>query len=137
MATDKSNLPKTVHFLPKSSSVRTWTWPSLFIAATVLSALNNYRLRYDQDLVVNLKHEKEKMVEICEQEEKQLERMKRVMDTVEMFEVRTASGSTIPLTLEECAEIFRKLQEEFYVEYKMYDLSSLAVAVVFPMVRAS
>ncbi len=77
------------------------------------------------------------MAEICEQEEKQLERMKKIMDIVEMFEVRTTPSTSIPLTLEDCAAQFRNLQEDFYVEYKMYDLSSLAVAVVFPMVRAT
>lgn len=38
------------------------------------------------------------------------------------------------MTLEECAEIFKNLQEEFYEEYKMYDLSALAMAIVFPLV---
>ena len=39
-----------------------------------------------------------------------------------------------PLTLDECAAIFKSLQDDFYEEYKMYDLSSLAIAMVFPMV---
>lgn len=34
-----------------------------------------------------------------------------------------------------CAKNFARLQEEFYVEYTMYDLSSVAVALVFPLVR--
>lgn len=38
------------------------------------------------------------------------------------------------MELDECAAIFRSLQNDFYEEYVMYDLSSLAVALVFPLV---
>lgn len=49
-------------------------------------------------------------------------------------EERTKPGCENPLTLPECAKIFKCLQDDFYEEYKMYDLASLSVALVFPMV---
>ena len=48
---------------------------------------------------------------------------------------RTNPGCQNPVTLDECMAIFRILQNDFYTEYKMYELESLAVALVFPIVR--
>lgn len=39
-----------------------------------------------------------------------------------------------PLSLSECAKLFKAFQRDFYEEYKVYELSSVAVAIVFPMV---
>lgn len=36
--------------------------------------------------------------------------------------------------MNECAEVFQKLQTNFYEEYKLYDLGSVAVALVTPLV---
>lgn len=49
-------------------------------------------------------------------------------------EERTQPGCDNPMELDECAAVFRSLQNDFYEEYVMYDLSSLAVALVFPLV---
>ena len=47
---------------------------------------------------------------------------------------RSNPGCENPITLDECVSIFRVLQSEYYTEYKMYDLESLAIALVFPLV---
>ena len=36
--------------------------------------------------------------------------------------------------LEQCASLFTRLQADYYEEYQMYELSTLAVAVVYPLV---
>jgi len=36
--------------------------------------------------------------------------------------------------LEQCASLFARLQGDFYEEYHVYELSTLAVAVVYPLV---
>ena len=41
-----------------------------------------------------------------------------------------------PLSLQECEELVSSLQEKYPAEYKTYDLSSVAVAIVFPMIKA-
>ncbi len=92
------------------------------------------RRRYESDMAVNLKHEKEKLDQICEQEERQINRVKQVLGIVERCQERSRPDSRSPLLLAECAEIFRQLQEDFYEEYKLFELSSLAVALVFPLV---
>ena len=49
-------------------------------------------------------------------------------------EERMLPGADNPLTLEQCAQLFQRLQDEFYEEYKIYELAALAVALVFPLV---
>ena len=36
--------------------------------------------------------------------------------------------------LEKCASLFARLQGDYYEEYHVYELSTLAVAVVYPLV---
>ena len=45
-----------------------------------------------------------------------------------------STQSDDPMSMEECAEVFQKLQDEFYEEYKVYELATLGVALVFPLV---
>ena len=42
-----------------------------------------YRLKYERDLVVNLKHEEEKLTAVLEREEKDI---KRLMDVINMID---------------------------------------------------
>ncbi len=55
---------------------------------------------------------------------------------VPSFDQRTHSRSDQPpLTLTECEEMMLDLQEKYPVEYKTYGLSSVAVAIVFPLIQ--
>ena len=64
-----------------------------FCAACVEATINEYitkikvnrisRLKYQNDLVVNLQHEKEKFDQVCEEEEKHINRMKHVLYIIE------------------------------------------------------
>lgn len=36
--------------------------------------------------------------------------------------------------LEQCASLFSHLQADYYEEYRLYELSTLAVAIVYPLV---
>lgn len=38
---------------------------------------------YEQDLVVNLRHERDKLNEVCEKERKQIDKLKEVMEVVD------------------------------------------------------
>ena len=93
----------------------------------------SFRLTYERDVVVNVKFEQEKTAHVCEQEEEKIERLKQVLTLVESLETRS-QGDGEPLTLAEVAKALTRFQDEFYEEYHMYNLSTLAVALVFPMV---
>ncbi|KAI8489214.1 Tuftelin-interacting protein 11 [Branchiostoma belcheri] len=95
---------------------------------------NERRLRHEKDMIVNLKHEDEKLMEVLHEEKKSIDRLEAVLEMVEECERRLDLGSLEPLTLRDCETMFRRLQEEYYVEYKTYELNQLAITVVFPLV---
>ncbi|XP_052242663.1 tuftelin-interacting protein 11-like isoform X2 [Dreissena polymorpha] len=94
---------------------------------------NDRKLKHDKDLIVNMGYEKEKLDSLLEQEEKQIQRLTKILDIIATVNERTNPGCPNPVTLDECLAIFRILQNDFYAEYKMYELESLAVALVFPI----
>lgn len=96
---------------------------------------NDNKLKHEKDRVVNLKFEQERLTEQCIQEEKQIQRLAKVLDIIATCNDRILPGCPNPVTLDECLAIFRILQNDFYTEYKMYDLETLAIALVFPIMR--
>ncbi|XP_041095884.1 tuftelin-interacting protein 11-like [Polyodon spathula] len=96
------------------------------------------RLQHERDVVVSLSHESEMLAETLSQEEGALERLGQVLELVEQCERRLSpgSGSTEePLSLEDCAQLFERLQGDFYEEYKAFGLADLAVAMVHPLLK--
>ncbi|MBN3311825.1 TFP11 protein, partial [Atractosteus spatula] len=91
------------------------------------------RLQHERDMVVSLSHESAALEETLKQERVALGRLEHVLELVEKSE--EGQGQDGPLTLEECAQIFEKLQADYYQEYKMLGLADLAAAVVHPLLR--
>lgn len=50
------------------------------------------------------------------------------------FAKRTSTPD-FPLKLSECEDMMKDLQDKYPVEYKIFGLSSVAVAIVFPLIR--
>uniref|UniRef100_A0A0B6ZZ71 G-patch domain-containing protein n=1 Tax=Arion vulgaris TaxID=1028688 RepID=A0A0B6ZZ71_9EUPU len=96
---------------------------------------NDRKLHHDRDRIVNLEHENNRLEMVVTQEGKQLERLQTVMDLVTSCEDRIKPECADPLTLDSCAEMFKMLQQDYYEEYKIYDMPSLAVALVFPLMK--
>ena len=47
----------------------------------------------------------------------------------------SSDASAPPLSLKECEEMMTRLKEKYPEEYIIYDLSSVAVAMVFPLLK--
>lgn len=47
----------------------------------------------------------------------------------------SSDATAPPLSLKECEEMMTNLKQKYPEEYIIYDLSSVAVAMVFPMVK--
>ncbi|RXM94919.1 Tuftelin-interacting protein 11 [Acipenser ruthenus] len=95
-------------------------------------------LQHERDVVVSLSHESETLAETLSQEEGALERLGRVLELVEQCERRLSPGpgsTEEPLSLEDCAQLFERLQGDFYEEYKAFGLADLAVAMVHPLLK--
>lgn len=93
------------------------------------------QLKYERDLVVNLKHEEEKLTAVLEREEKDIKRLMEVITMIDRCRQQSLSSDDDALTLDKCEEIFNTLQEDYYEEFKMYDLASLAEPLVFSLLR--
>ena len=61
-------------------------------------------------MTVNMQHESERLEALCTQEAQQISRLTEVLDLINSFDERTRPDAVNPLRLEECAELFTKLQ---------------------------
>ena len=57
--------------------------PILFPFNGMLRFFNSNRLKYEQDLLVNLKYEEEKLTSLLEQEEQDIKRLINVIDMID------------------------------------------------------
>ncbi|XP_034026045.1 tuftelin-interacting protein 11 [Thalassophryne amazonica] len=93
------------------------------------------RLQHERDVVVSLCHESSALQTRLKTEQEAIQRMEAVLALVERF----PSGETAPgegPTLQECACIFKTLQEDYYEEYVTMALADLAAAVIHPLLIA-
>ncbi|CAG5136267.1 unnamed protein product [Candidula unifasciata] len=127
---------------PEPEKKRVFSMPELMHNLSLLVEMaedeiihNDRKLRQSRDQIVNLEHEQDRLQTVVSQEGQQLERLQVVMDLVRSCEERTQPGCPNPLTLDSCAEMFKMLQHEYYEEYKIYDMPSLAIALVFPLMK--
>ncbi|KAG5282785.1 hypothetical protein AALO_G00059910 [Alosa alosa] len=107
----------------------------LLIELTEQEILQSARqLQHERDTVVSLSHESSVLQERLSEEDAALRRLEEVLELVERFEAGEGHGDQ-PITLQECAEVFEKLQTGFYQEYKTLGLSDLAVSVLHPLLK--
>ncbi|XP_078713572.1 tuftelin-interacting protein 11 isoform X1 [Lampetra fluviatilis] len=103
------------------------------------------RLRHEKNQVVALQHEAQRLEALLEQEDRAVERLGRVLAVAESCERRARSlegdvppgEGEPPLGLADAARVFRSLQSEFYEEYRAFDLATLAVLTVQPLLKQS
>lgn len=96
---------------------------------------NDRKLTYAKDQIIHMKHEHERLEAVVSNEEKQYKKHKGLMNLIETYEEKTLDGAVDPLTLGDLTDFFQRLQDEFYEEYRMYELSSLGYSLALPLVR--
>ncbi|XP_070537179.1 tuftelin-interacting protein 11-like [Ptychodera flava] len=94
---------------------------------------NDKQLHHEEDTIVNLKHEEEKLKGVLDNESKQISRMTEIMNMIAKYEERQEPDSMCPWELEDAEEFFKMLQDDFYEEYRLYELSNLIIPTVFPL----
>ncbi|CAB4018567.1 tuftelin-interacting 11-like, partial [Paramuricea clavata] len=93
------------------------------------------QLRHERDLIVNLKYEEERLGKEIEQEENDMKQLVDVMAIIEKCRQQSTGASNESLSLQDCEVLFEKLQNEFADLYKMYELVTMAVPLVFPKIK--
>uniref|UniRef100_H2YDS0 Tuftelin-interacting protein 11 n=1 Tax=Ciona savignyi TaxID=51511 RepID=H2YDS0_CIOSA len=87
----------------------------------ILSVSN--ALRYESDRSVSLEHQRKKLEETL-----------TVLRTISQCEERLKSDENCEILLNYFAEVFAELQEKYFAEYRMFELSDLASVMVHPLI---
>ncbi|KAK6619473.1 hypothetical protein RUM43_012230 [Polyplax serrata] len=93
---------------------------------------NDRKNKYVSDKIVALEHETKQLDKICNGEEIEIIKLEKL---IEMMEDLTHSSENKTLSLDRAALIFRQLQEDFYEEYKMYEMTEFAIIIVTPLLK--
>jgi tuftelin-interacting protein 11 len=96
---------------------------------------NDRKLSYANDQIIHMKHEHERLDAVVLSEEKHFKSHKELLALIEEYEKKTKEDSTEPLTLDDLTLFFQRLQNEFYEEYRVYELSSLGYSLALPLVQ--
>ncbi|XP_071831039.1 tuftelin-interacting protein 11-like [Apostichopus japonicus] len=93
------------------------------------------QLHHEEDLVVNLQHEKVKLEGVLKEETLRISRLKKVLEMIDRCEEKFKLNSTDPLVLDDCEIMMKRLQVDYLEEYRAFEVSQLAVVIMFPFVR--
>lgn len=91
---------------------------------------NDRRKRHLTDRVVALEAEKKNLSKVVEQHGQLTDTLENVLVIVDRL-----MNETNQLSLQETAEAFKNLQDNYYEEYKMYQLGELASSFVAPKIK--
>ncbi|CAD6198615.1 unnamed protein product [Caenorhabditis auriculariae] len=91
---------------------------------------NDHQLRSIKDQSTALEYDMKKLNEVLEGEELEEKRLKEVYFLIESFSAQSSSGAR---TMVEYQELFLKLRAQFPTEYRLYNLESIAIPYVLPM----
>nr|ABC69931.1 STIP [Ciona savignyi] len=90
--------------------------------------------RYESDRSVSLEHQRKKLEETLVKEESEINRIETVLRTISQCEERLKSDENCEILLNYFAEVFAELQEKYFAEYRMFELSDLASVMVHPLI---
>ncbi|XP_078484419.1 sip1/TFIP11 interacting protein isoform X1 [Ciona intestinalis] len=96
--------------------------------------LVNRQKRYESDRSVSLEHQKTKLQETLTKEEAEINRIETVLRTISQCEERLKLNENCEILLNHFAEVFAELQEKYFAEYRMFELSDLASVMVYPLI---
>lgn len=91
---------------------------------------NDRRMRHLDDRVVALEAEKKNLSKVVEQHNQLINILENVLVIVDKL-----MNETNELSLQQTAEAFKNLQDNYYEEYKMYELGDLASSFVAPKIK--
>ncbi|KYN43118.1 Tuftelin-interacting protein 11 [Trachymyrmex septentrionalis] len=91
---------------------------------------NDRRMRHLNDRVIALEAEKKNLTKVVDQHSQLIDTLENVLVIVDKL-----MNETNELSLQETAEAFKNLQNNYYEEYKMYELGELASSFVAPKIK--
>uniref|UniRef100_H2YDR9 Tuftelin-interacting protein 11 n=1 Tax=Ciona savignyi TaxID=51511 RepID=H2YDR9_CIOSA len=92
--------------------------------------------RYESDRSVSLEHQRKKLEETLSLQISLIKHFppQTVLRTISQCEERLKSDENCEILLNYFAEVFAELQEKYFAEYRMFELSDLASVMVHPLI---
>ncbi|XP_012559008.1 tuftelin-interacting protein 11 isoform X1 [Hydra vulgaris] len=91
------------------------------------------QLRFEKDNVVNLTYEKERLDKVVQNEDIEINNLEHVLRIIDRCKAGFQPDNDEPLTVEGLVHCFQTLKDDFYEEYKLYNLDKLVVPLGFPL----
>lgn len=91
---------------------------------------NDRLIRHLNDRKIALEAEKKNLFKVLDHHSQQIETLENMLTIVDKL-----LNTTNELSLQEIAEAFKQLQENYYEEYRMYELGELASSFVAPKLK--
>lgn len=92
------------------------------------------QIRYNDDRIVGLEHEAEKLKKLTENESNVIDGLENLLETLENLTKGSNDGT---MTLGDMVSAYKRLRERHPTEYLMYDLPSLAPSFIRPILKTT
>lgn len=89
---------------------------------------NDRKLRHARDRAVTLEQEEKALSQKMDHEKRQMEALEALENIVDQLDNES-------LSLDECAQTYKRLQDEHYEAYRMYELGDLAPEILKPLFK--
>ncbi|KAL1131040.1 hypothetical protein AAG570_012277 [Ranatra chinensis] len=93
---------------------------------------NDRKMRYNEDRIVALEADISTLEKVTQQEAATIKGLEHVLSVIERLSQGSVTGS---ITLEEMADAYQDLQENYFSEYCVYELPGLAPGLVRPLLK--
>lgn len=92
---------------------------------------NDRQLKYHEDMIVSMRNEEKRTSEKIEQEKRQIDSIQKIIELIDKCEKMTIDTSKANIS--DLIDMFKYLKNNFYQEYKVYNLSELCLPLLVPI----
>uniref|UniRef100_A0A2K6VEC1 G-patch domain-containing protein n=1 Tax=Onchocerca volvulus TaxID=6282 RepID=A0A2K6VEC1_ONCVO len=93
---------------------------------------NDRQMRFLRDQTTALENDLVQIQSALWKECQEQKRVEELSDLLERFSTKSEEGN---VTLNECRELFQKMQTEYFEEYRLFRLEEIAIASVLPLIQ--
>ncbi|KAK6103807.1 GC-rich sequence DNA-binding factor-like family protein [Brugia pahangi] len=93
---------------------------------------NDRQMRFLRDQTAALENDSMQIQAALWKEREEQKRVEELNDLLERFSTKSDEGN---VTLDECRELFQKMQTEYFEEYRLFRLEEIAITNVLPLIQ--
>ncbi|EJW73715.1 hypothetical protein WUBG_15378 [Wuchereria bancrofti] len=93
---------------------------------------NDRQMRFLRDQTAALENDSMQIQAALWKEREEQKHVEELNDLLERFSTKSDEGN---VTLDECRELFQKMQAEYFEEYRLFRLEEIAITNVLPLIQ--